>query len=92
MMLPTFSASEAQEMRDACVCLLNAVGGAGGKRLVDEGALAGVAAVHGIHVFPSLPAGTYGTKVRQPYLSDCSIAACKSLKGQNAINRKSAPA
>ena len=39
-------------------------GGAGGKRLVEEGALEGVAAVHGLHVWPSLPAGIYGTRVR----------------------------
>ena len=39
-------------------------GGAGGKKLVEEGALKGVTAVHGLHVWPPLPAGTLGTRVR----------------------------
>ncbi|KAK9797378.1 hypothetical protein WJX73_007694 [Symbiochloris irregularis] len=38
-------------------------GGAGGKKLVEEGALEGVAAVHGIHVWPPLPTGIIGTRV-----------------------------
>lgn len=40
-------------------------GGAGGKRFVEEGALEGVAGIHGIHAWPSLPAGVIGTRVSQ---------------------------
>lgn len=43
--------------------LLVATGRAGGKRMVEEGALDGVSVVHGIHVWPSLPAGVIGTRV-----------------------------
>ena len=38
-------------------------GGAGGKRFVEEGALEGVLGVHGIHVWPALPAGLITSRV-----------------------------
>ena len=39
-------------------------GGAGGEMMVSEGALEGVSAVHGIHVWPGLPSGTVASKVQ----------------------------
>ena len=39
-------------------------GGAGAKLMVDEGAMEGVSAVFGIHVWPSAPSGTIQTRVK----------------------------
>jgi len=39
-------------------------GGAGGKRFVEEGAVEGVLGIHGIHVWPGLPAGTIASRVK----------------------------
>ena len=36
---------------------------AGAKHMVEEGALDGVTAVHGLHVAPSLHSGVFGTRV-----------------------------
>ena len=41
-------------------------GGAGGKRFVEEGALEGVLGVHGIHVWPGIPAGIITSRVISP--------------------------
>ena len=38
-------------------------GGAGGKRFVEAGALEGVLGVHGIHVWPGIPAGIITSRV-----------------------------
>ncbi len=38
-------------------------GGAGGKRFVEAGALHGVLGVHGIHVWPGIPAGIITSRV-----------------------------
>ena len=38
-------------------------GGAGGKRFVEEGALEGVLGIHGIHVWPGIPAGIITSRV-----------------------------
>lgn len=38
-------------------------GGAGGKKFVEEGALKGVSGIHGIHVWPPLPAGIIASRV-----------------------------
>ena len=54
-------------------------GGAGAKLMVDEGALQGVSAVHGLHVWPSLPSGTIASKVCHldvPY----TAIACRSAR------------
>lgn len=67
-------------------------GGAGAKLMVDEGAMAGVDAVFGMHVWPSAPSGTIQTRVNVAggvpdthcliLLSECdhmSIIVCKAL-------------
>ena len=38
-------------------------GGAGAKLMVDEGAMQGVSAVFGLHVWPTSPSGTLETRV-----------------------------
>lgn len=38
-------------------------GGAGGRAMVEEGALAGVAGAHAIHVWPGLPSGVVASRV-----------------------------
>ena len=41
-------------------------GGAGGRAMVEEGALAGVAGAHAMHVWPGLPSGVVASRVRVP--------------------------
>lgn len=46
-------------------------GGAGAKVMVDEGAMQGVSAVFGLHVWPTAPSGTIQTRVS--YCSSCFL-------------------
>lgn len=46
-------------------------GGAGAKVMVDEGAMQGVSAVFGLHVWPTAPSGTIQTRVS--YCSSCLL-------------------
>ena len=46
-------------------------GGAGAKLMIDEGALAGVSAVFGLHVWPTAPSGHIQTRVHPS--AKCSL-------------------
>lgn len=49
---------------------------------MEEGALEGVAAVHGIHVWPPLPAGIIGTRVStQPCMTEHVLLTPQGLTG-----------
>lgn len=52
-------------------------GGAGAKVMVDEGAMQGVSAVFGLHVWPTAPSGTIQTRVS--YCSSYFFALYVSL-------------
>ena len=52
-------------------------GGAGAKVMVDEGAMQGVSAVFGLHVWPTAPSGTIQTRVS--YCKSLCVAFCMSL-------------
>ena len=54
-------------------------GGAGAKLMVDEGAMQGVSAVFGLHVWPTAPSGVVETRVRRFGLTSLKIKKFGSL-------------
>lgn len=60
-------------------------GGAGGKRFVEEGALEGVSGIHGIHVWPNLPAGVIGSRVRSFFLETLSTGGSRLATGASEV-------
>ncbi|KAG2482906.1 hypothetical protein HYH03_018188 [Edaphochlamys debaryana] len=58
----------------------------GARRLIAEGALEGVEAIHGVHVMPSMPAGTIGTRPSTIMAaSDRFAVTVRGLGGHGAL-------
>ena len=62
-------------------------GGAGAKVMIEEGALQGVSAVFGLHVWPTAPSGHIQTRVRpSPVALPSTLSSLNFDKAQLACN------